>query len=105
MAEPTVVDISHTLGRAEAKRRLAARIGDVPSMIPGGMAEVKASWPSEYRMALEISAMAQRIAATIDIEDTRLRVTLELPAMLGFFAGAITSAVREHGTKLLLPAP
>ena len=103
MAEPTVVDIPHSLGREEAKRRLSSRLGDLPSHIPGGIADVKSQWIGEDRLTLELTAMAQRIAATIDVEDTRLRVTLELPMMLGFFAGAITAAVREQGGKLLLP--
>ncbi len=102
MPEPTIIDIRHHLGRAEAKRRIAGRIGDLPQHIPGGIAQVTSSWPGEDRMALTVVAMGQKVAATLDIEDSLVRVQLELPLMLSFMSGAITAALERKGGELLL---
>lgn len=105
MTAPTIVEIPHTLGREEARRRLKSRLGELPDHIPGGMATVHASWPDENRMALEVAAFGQSVSATLDVEERCVRVTLLLPPMLSFVSGAIASAIRDQGGRLLLPGP
>ncbi|SFR83666.1 polyhydroxyalkanoic acid system family protein [Sphingomonas jatrophae] len=102
MPAPTVVDLPHSLGRAEAKRRVAARLGELPGHLPGGAAEVHSTWRSEHELALDIAAMGQRLSATLDIQDRIIRVTMALPPMLAFMAGAISAAVQKKGSQLLL---
>ena len=102
MRSPTVVEIPHKLGREEAARRLRARVGELASHVPGRTAEVRSSWPGEDRMALEVAAMGQTVSATIDVDDRLVRVSFLLPAMLGFFSGAIADATRRKGAQLLL---
>lgn len=98
---PLTIDVPHKLGRAAARARMKARIGDLAGHIPGGFADVQSAWPSENEMALNIKAMGQEIAARLEVEETIVRVHLMLPAMLGFFSGAIQSAVKEGGTRML----
>ncbi len=102
MANPTVIDIPHSLGQAEAARRIRSRIGELPAHIPGGVAEVAHSWPAENRMALDVAALGQRLTATLDVEERVVRVTMVLPAMLSFMSGAIAAAVKAKGGQLLL---
>ncbi len=102
MANPTIIDIPHSLGRAEAKRRIKARIGELPAQIPGGMADVRASWPGENEMALDVKALGQSVAATLDIRDDAIRVSLMLPPLLGMMSGKIAEVVQRKGAKLLL---
>ena len=102
MAIPSTVDIPHSLGRDEVRRRLDSRIGEVASHIPGGAAEVRSSWTAPYRMTLKVAALGQRITATLDVEDRYVRVSFLLPPMLSFMTGAITAAVRSKGGQLLL---
>ncbi len=102
MTAPTIVEITHALGREEARRRLKARIGELPGHIPGGMASASATWPDEDRMAIEVTALGQTVSATVDVEERCLRVTMLLPAMLGFFSGAIASVIRDKGGEVLL---
>lgn len=101
MTSPVTIDVPHRLGRAAAKARMQARTGDLAAHLPGGMAEVRASWPGEYEMALDIATMGQTIAARLEVQDTLVRVHLMLPPLLAFFSGMIGSAVREGGTRLL----
>lgn len=101
MAEPTVVDVPHNLGREEARRRMEAGIGKLAKSLPGG-GEVSHSWPTPDRMALDISVMGQSIPTTLDVEDDLIRVSLKLPMMLAMMAGAIKGVVRQQGEKMLL---
>ena len=101
MTAPLTIDIPHKLGQATARERLRSRAGDLVSHFPGGVADVKSSWPSENEMALDITAMGQTIAARLEVQDTLVRVHLVLPPMLGFFSGMIGTAVREGGARML----
>jgi hypothetical protein len=98
----TQIDLPHTLGREEARRRMQARIGELPGHIPGGVADVRASWPEEYRMALDVSALGQSVSAMLTVEERMIRISLELPPMLRFASGAIETAVQRKGRELLL---
>lgn len=102
MTPPTIIEIPHRLGKEEARRRMKARIGELPAHIPGGVAEVQADWPSEDRMALAVKALGQSVSATLDVEESVIRVVLVLPPMLGLFAGKIADIVRQKGSTLLL---
>lgn len=95
------VDVPHKLGRAGARERMRARVGELAGHIPGGLAEVSSSWPSENEMALAIQAMGQQISARLEVEETLVRVHLDLPPMLSFFSGAIAGAVKDGGTRML----
>ncbi|MDO6412787.1 polyhydroxyalkanoic acid system family protein [Sphingomonas sp. BIUV-7] len=98
---PITVDVPHSLGRAGARERMKARIGDLAGHIPGGLAEVQSAWPNENEMVLNIKAMGQDIAASLEVEEARVRVHLMLPGMLGYFSAAIQAAVKEGGTRML----
>ncbi len=97
------IAIPHTLGREEARRRMRSNSANIGSAVPGGMAEVTASWPSDDRMALGITAMGQTMEGFVDIEDDRLLFTLELPFMLSFAEPMVASLIRDQGQHLLAP--
>ena len=101
MSVPVVIDVPHRLGRAGARERLRARFAELGGHMPGGIGEVRASWPGEDEMALEVSAVGQTIPAKLEVMDEVVRVHVSLPPMLAYFSGLIGAAVREQGTKLL----
>ena len=98
---PTLIELPHTLGRDEARRRMQGRVGDLAKHVPGGIADVTSSWPEPYRMALGVAAMGQTVSATLDVADAVVRITLTVPPMLSFMADGIAGIIRERGTKLL----
>lgn len=102
MTKPMTVDIPHSLGREEAKRRLKTRIGELSNHIPGGAADVRSGWPSENRMTLDVEAMGQSVSTVLDVEESSIRLQMQLPAMLGFMAGAIEKAIQKKGAEILL---
>lgn len=95
------VALPHNLERAEVRRRLSTRTGELAGFIPGGFAQVDHEWSGEDRMRLSVAAMGQAVTALLDVEDTQVVVTIDLPPQLSFFEGAIAGAIRDKGTKLL----
>ncbi len=95
------VPISHKLGKAEVKRRLRERSGELAGLFPGGKADVAITWPLEDRMALQVSAMGQTVNAHVDVLDDGVVFEIDLPAALSFFAPMVRSVVEEKTQKLL----
>lgn len=104
MSKPISFDIPHKLGAEEARRRIRGRVGELASHIPGGAADVRTSWPTESRMDLQVDALGQSVSTVLDIEDTviRLQLQLQLPAMLSFMAPAIERAIKKKAGQVLL---
>lgn len=90
----------HTLGRDELRRRIHERQDEIAQIAPG-MAEVAASWPSEDRMTLDITAMGKTIKGGVDITDTELAFEFDLPLALGFVAPMLRAAIEPKAQKLL----
>ena len=97
------VPISHTLGKDEVRSRLKARSHEIADAIPGGMAEVSTSWPSDDCMALDINAMGNLTRARVLIEDTQVVFEIDLPPALSFIEPIVAGAIRKKGQKLLAP--
>ena len=97
------VAIPHNLGREEVRRRMKARGHEIGDNIPGGMADVKTSWPTEDRMTLTISAMGQVLTGHIDIEDRQVLFEMILPAALSFLKPLIEGAIADRGRRMLEP--
>lgn len=99
MSAPIVVDLPHTLGAAEAKRRIARNIGTLGARLPAG-AQVSSEWQGD-RLKLDVGALGQRIDALLDIQEKLVRITVLLPPALAFFGGAIEAGLRKSGGALL----
>jgi hypothetical protein len=93
--------IPHNLDKAEVRRRLSTRTGELAGHIPGGFAQVRHEWLGEDEMRLSVSAMGAAVDALLEVEEHQVVVNVELPPQLGFFSGIIEQAVRDKGTKLL----
>ena len=101
MERPVEVDLPHKLGKEEARRRIAANMHKLEDHIPGGATHMDSSWSGDD-LALNLTAMGQTIAAKITVEETRVRLRVDLPPMLAMFAGPIQSALSAKGKDLLL---
>lgn len=100
MNKPICVDLPHSLGTEEAKRRMQGGIGKLKDHIPGGAAEVRSSWEGD-RMQLLVQAMGQEVDARIDVQDRLVRVEVLLPPMLGFFGKQIEGLLKSKGRQML----
>ena len=95
------VPIPHQLGRDEARRRLHARSGELAGMMPGGIADVTITWPSEDRMDIAVRAMGKLVNAAVEVGDSNVVVEVDLPLALKFFEPLVRGAVETNGRKLL----
>lgn len=99
MTQPIEVDLPHNLGKDEARRRIANNVHKLQEHIPGG-AQVQSGWVGD-QLNLDVAAMGQSITATIDVEETKVRLKVVLPPMLGMFSGMIQAALQKKGDVLL----
>lgn len=100
MHKPIQVDLPHKLGRDEARRRIANNIHKLKDHIPGGSAQVESNWQGD-ELNLAISALGQAVTAKIGVEETKVRVAVTLPGILGMFAGTVESMLEKKGSILL----
>ena len=101
MTQPIDVSVPHKLGREEARRRIANNVHKLRDHLPGGAAQVESSWAGD-QLNLDIVAMGQKVAALIDVEDTKVRCRVMLPGILALFAGPLEAALNRKGRDLLL---
>ena len=99
MTQPIEVDLPHNLGRDEARRRIANNLHKLEQHIPGG-AQVQSGWTGD-QLNLDVAAMGQSIAATIDVMESKVHLKVLLPPMLGMFSGMIQAALQKKGDVLL----
>ncbi len=99
MSTPLTVDLPHKLGAEEARRRIERNVGKLTEHIPGG-AQVGSRWTGDT-LDLDVGAMGQQVAAKIEIQETVVRMTVNLPPALGFFRGMIEPLIRSQGAILL----
>lgn len=97
------VAIPHSLGREEARRRLRENSHKMGDGIPGGMAQVQTRWASEDRMEMAIAAMGQTLSGHIDVGDSQVVLSVNLPPALSFIEPIISGAIRQQGQALLAP--
>lgn len=99
MTQPIDVDLPHSLGKDEARRRIANNLHKLTDHIPGG-AQVQSGWTGD-QLNLNIAAMGEAVNATIHVMDTKVHVRVALPGMLGMFSGLIQGALQKKGNVLL----
>jgi len=100
MSKPLVVDLPHSLGVEEARRRMDGSMGKLKDHIPGGSADVSSGWDGD-RMHLVVKAMGQEVSCNIDVMETVVRVEVMLPGMLSFFGSQIQGYLKSVGGQLL----
>lgn len=99
MSETLSVDVPHSLGAAEARRRVEANLGSLSGKLPAG-ATMSPAWEGD-RLRLDIGLLGQQAAAMLDILDDRVRISVNLPPALAFFRQAIEAGLRQSGAALL----
>ncbi|AWB24749.1 polyhydroxyalkanoic acid synthase [Methylobacterium currus] len=101
MAKPLVVVIPHEIGRAEARRRIDARLGQGRDLVQkAGLTMQDPVWDGDT-LAFVVGAMGQTVSGTIAVEDESARVEVLLPRLLGIFSGKVRAVIAEKGGELL----
>jgi hypothetical protein len=98
------LEIPHSLGRDEVRRRIAARMDtaeDKASAIAGGAIDLKLDWTGDYTLSAEASAMGFTVPSMVDITPNALVFDVTIPPGMGFARGMIERTIHEKGEKLL----
>jgi Putative polyhydroxyalkanoic acid system protein (PHA_gran_rgn) len=99
-SKPTVITISHQLGRDNAKRRIDDGLGQIRRTLAPFASAIDYSWTG-YRLDFEVTAMWHPIAGHIEVEDRLCRIELGLPVLLRALSGKIIGRIRSEGMQLL----
>src|SRR3954451_4197328 len=107
MARPITVTIPHTLGKAEARKRIETGIGQMRQNVLGGTAgligkmfTIQDHWQGD-QLQFEGSGMGQKLTGRIDVRDDAVQIQVDLPDMLAAIADKIAGALKTEGQKLL----
>ncbi|BAI70726.1 hypothetical protein AZL_000880 [Azospirillum sp. B510] len=100
MPKPLTLSIPHSLGRAEARRRLVDGMGEARARLSALSASVEESWTGD-RLEFRVVALAQTIAGHIDVLDDSVEMEVRLPWALALLADRIRSKVTRQGTLML----
>ena len=100
MTQPLVVTISHELGRAAAKRRIADGIASIRSQLAIFAAGIEEHWTGD-RLDMRCVALGQGVSATIEVFDQFVRIEVTLSGVLSWFGGPVAGRIREHGQRML----
>jgi hypothetical protein len=101
MQKPVNVDLPHSLGKEEARRRIAANIHKLKDHIPGGTADVQSRWEGD-ELTLIVQAMGQSVEARIEAQESVVHCRMILPGMLAMFARPIAAMLEKKGNSILL---
>ena len=79
MAAPLSVSIPHSLGRAEAQRRLKSGLQGLPQ---AGLLQVDQQAWIDNRMTFNVRALGQSVPGSLEVLDDAVRLEVVLPALL-----------------------
>lgn len=99
MNQPISLDIPHKLGKAAVRQRLDGGVGKIGGMIPGGGA-VQHRWEGDV-MHFTVTALGQTITSTATVFEDKVHAVVDLPGVLGLFAGKVRDMLQREGPKLL----
>ena len=101
--KPVTIDIPHSLGAAEARRRLEDGFDKIVSQF-GESAKLTRQWSGD-RMGFSATVLGQTISGHLDVLADAVRMEINLPNVLAMMAGKIRGKVQKRGQLLLENKP
>lgn len=101
MARNLEVAIPHELPPAEVKRRLVEALAEARVKHGDLLKDARETWSNENQMDFAARAMGQTISGSVRIEPSQVRVTINLPMLLGMFVSKLKPQIEAEGQKLL----
>ena len=99
MARPLIVTIPHSLGAAEARRRIEDGLSQLLGKV-GDKAQIAQEWRGE-RLIFAAKAMGQTLSGHMDVAAEEVRMEIQLPGFLGMMADKIRGRVEQQGRLML----
>ena len=100
MSKPLIVSIPHSLGKAEALRRIKSGLGTVRTNYGQVLHIEEETWSGD-RLAFRVSALGQHASGNIDVRESDVQLEVTLPWLLHKIAERITPTIRKEGVLML----
>ena len=100
MSRPLVVSIPHSLGKAEAMRRLQGGMGQLKTTLGDKLTSIEDTWSGD-RMDFRVGALGQTVSGHLDVMDDTVRLEVVLPWVLQIFAEKAKGYIERQGTLML----
>lgn len=100
MSKPVVVTIPHSLGKAEAARRLRRGLSSVSDTLSLITIDEE-SWSGDDSMTFRVRALGQPASGRVDIGEASVRLELVLPLLLQKMAEMAQKVLQSRGQILL----
>jgi hypothetical protein len=103
MPRAVTVNIPHTLGKDEARRRIDDGFGRMRQQMTGGLGAMLAfqeRWEGD-RLHFEASGLGQKLTGRLDVLSDCVQIELDLPELLAALADGISGRLQQEGQKLL----
>ena len=105
MAAPLVVVIPHSLGAAEARRRLEGGLDNLRTQFSAQLTRSEIAWAGNDAQ-VHLAALGQSIDARLEVADDNVRVEVVLPWLLARLAEKAKGWLTKTGGDMLsLPPP
>jgi len=95
-----VLRIPHSLGGAEAKRRLDSAAAEVKARYWQYLDASDFEWDAN-QLSFRVTALAQTIQGTVDVEEKFVELRAQLPFVIRALVKRFMPIVRDTGQKLL----
>ena len=100
MSEPLVVIIPHSLGKAEARRRIHDGLGRAKTEFARLLTLEQAEWSGDT-LSFSARSLGQRARGSIEVYDGAVRLEVTLPWLLAKFAAAAQRVIGQKGQLML----
>jgi putative polyhydroxyalkanoate system protein len=102
MPRPISINIPHSLGKDEAKRRIDESFGNLQAQMSGGLGlmSFNRQWEGD-RLSFSGGGLGQKITGRLDILPDAVQVQVDLPELLAAIADRITGRLQQETKKLL----
>ena len=103
MPRPVTVNIPHTLGKDEARRRLESGFGNLQQHMTGGIGGLlsfQQRWEGD-QLNFEGGGLGQKITGRVAVLPDSVQIQLDLPEILALLADRIAGTLKKEGQKLL----
>lgn len=100
MSKPLVVSVPHQLGREEAVRRLKDGLRWAREKYGAVVSIQQEDWTGNH-LAFRVAVLGQAASGLIDVSDTDVTLSVELPWLLARFAEKAQTMLQRQGHLLL----
>jgi hypothetical protein len=101
MSKPLTVEIPHSLGREEAKRRIETGFERLEHQFgSGGLARMEKRWSGD-RLSFQAQALGQHVSGRLEVLDQVVRMELDLPPFLAMIGSSLKGRLQKEGQLLL----